>query len=662
MIPGNSAEDASIVDEYKRRIFFSKDEVASIRIQRDDDGGHTLESLITCWIMTLTVTKTSLFPLLVYAFLLMAGHLQSVFLPTHFDSPSFLLPKFIAFESILQVQEPRYRLKNVCIGKNVNEGSTRVFGCGKLLLADGRPQGKLLVAEDFNIDYQHISTDLDSKWTTISSSKAQDVEASGASIVTGDFLNFKNGVRSDSELAELRRRKKLLWSSIDRMMCVLWINTSDVKDEEELARLWVKVVVWASLISKVALCVFRCMWPFLLCLATSIDFVFDIGSNVVLFWLHLKAEKLDMNRLPVGGAHLENIGNIVYGFFVCSSLPSPVMSSVNLIVVVESVRSPISKEDDELKDFHIPSIIAVAAALRTACPEKRDENGYKIILFKVERLPGQPPAGTGGKFWAYPESDAPTKMLKVLGPSAPKKTLFPTPPKLPSFNKSSPSSYTLPRAPLSPVPAVKVEKYCDEALQYPVTIPLLQYPEVDVETRHNISMRASTSPPLRIKDGSPPEIGELSAILFPANTRKSRCFAPTPLFVFNVRSWLAGPCLECSIPLCRGGVGILTPVPEHLFGSEDTCDYSLMNKHLGHTAAISLFPTTGFNDDGNLFSDYLDERNFGRNTPTLQYWHQRWPLWMRAAVFEVWLARNEKKKSWVECSVAVAEAATQLED
>ncbi len=27
-----------------------------------------------------------------------------------------------------------------CIGKNVDEGSARVFGCGELLLADGRPR------------------------------------------------------------------------------------------------------------------------------------------------------------------------------------------------------------------------------------------------------------------------------------------------------------------------------------------------------------------------------------------------------------------------------------------------------------------------------------------------------------------------------------------
>ena len=48
-------------------------------------------------------------------------------------------------------------------------------------------------------------------------------------------------------------------------------------------------------------------------IATGIDSVFDIGSNVLLWWLHRKAERLDVNRWPVGGARLETIGNIIYG-------------------------------------------------------------------------------------------------------------------------------------------------------------------------------------------------------------------------------------------------------------------------------------------------------------------------------------------------------------
>lgn len=39
------------------------------------------------------------------------------------------------------------------------------------------------------------------------------------------------------------------------------------------------------------------------------------------------------------------------------------MGSVSLVVIVESVRSLATKADDTLHEFHLPSIIAVAAAL-----------------------------------------------------------------------------------------------------------------------------------------------------------------------------------------------------------------------------------------------------------------------------------------------------------
>jgi hypothetical protein len=44
------------------------------------------------------------------------------------------------------------------------------------------------------------------------------------------------------------------------------------------------------------------------------------------------------------------------------------MGSVNLVVIVESARALISKEGDELAPFHLPSIIAVAAALGNLPP------------------------------------------------------------------------------------------------------------------------------------------------------------------------------------------------------------------------------------------------------------------------------------------------------
>lgn len=64
-------------------------------------------------------------------------------------------------------------------------------------------------------------------------------------------------------------------------------------------------------------------------LATGIDSVFDIGSNVLLLWLHKKANKLDSNKWPVGGTRLETIGNIVYGapIPIRASFPSSCLTS-----------------------------------------------------------------------------------------------------------------------------------------------------------------------------------------------------------------------------------------------------------------------------------------------------------------------------------------------
>lgn len=48
-------------------------------------------------------------------------------------------------------------------------------------------------------------------------------------------------------------------------------------------------------------------------IATGIDACFDFGSNLFLYLIHRKAERMDINKWPVGGARLETIGNIVYG-------------------------------------------------------------------------------------------------------------------------------------------------------------------------------------------------------------------------------------------------------------------------------------------------------------------------------------------------------------
>ncbi|KAK0233979.1 CDF-like metal transporter [Armillaria fumosa] len=201
-----------------------------------------------------------------------------------------------------------------------------------------------------------------------------DVERASSTGLVTDPYNLREGLRTDSQLEEIRRRKKgkaiVKYQNkqndlISYLLKPMEEHTAEAKDEEDSARLFVKIAVWASLISNLALCVLQMYAAVsslsLSLLATGIDSVFDIASNVVLFWLHRKAEKLDNNKWPVGGARLENVGNVVYG---------SLMACVNLIVVVEAVRSFISKSNDDLKAFHLPSIIAVAAAL-----------GVKFLLF-----------------------------------------------------------------------------------------------------------------------------------------------------------------------------------------------------------------------------------------------------------------------------------------
>jgi len=161
-------------------------------------------------------------------------------------------------------------------------------------------------------------------------------------------------------------------------------HTEDAKADEEAARLSVKIAVYASLISNVILCILQLYAAItagsLSLLATAIDSVFDIGSNVLLFWLHRKAPKLDVNKWPVGGARLETIGNIIYGFL---------MGSVNFVVIVESVRGLITREARTA--FHLASILSVGVALAVKlalfiyCFSIRKKSSQVLVLWEDHR-------------------------------------------------------------------------------------------------------------------------------------------------------------------------------------------------------------------------------------------------------------------------------------
>ncbi|KIK66701.1 hypothetical protein GYMLUDRAFT_218143 [Collybiopsis luxurians FD-317 M1] len=197
--------------------------------------------------------------------------------------------------------------------------------------------------------------------------------------ISPDPYLLRSGFKTDEELSELRSRKggrrkgralakyhdeqnELITSLLKPMQ----EHTEDARIEEDSNRLPVKIAIYASMVANLGLCILQLYAAIssgsLSLLATGIDSIFDIGSNVVLWYLHRKSKRLDINKWPVGGARLENIGNIVYGFL---------MGAVNLVVMVESVRDLVThNSSNTTNDFHLPSIIAVAAAL-----------GVKILLF-----------------------------------------------------------------------------------------------------------------------------------------------------------------------------------------------------------------------------------------------------------------------------------------
>ncbi|EKM61576.1 uncharacterized protein PHACADRAFT_248262 [Phanerochaete carnosa HHB-10118-sp] len=190
-----------------------------------------------------------------------------------------------------------------------------------------------------------------------------------------DPYEFRNGITPEVDLASMRKRKRgksiegyhrKQNNLITDLLKPMEEHTEDARVEEEASKVSIKIAIWASLIANFSLCVLQLYAAIsslsLSLLATGIDSVFDIGSNVLLLWLNRKARKLDANKWPVGGARLETIGNIVYGFL---------MGSVNLVVIVESMRTIVThNSDDDTNALHIPSLISVGAAL-----------GVKFALF-----------------------------------------------------------------------------------------------------------------------------------------------------------------------------------------------------------------------------------------------------------------------------------------
>lgn len=92
------------------------------------------------------------------------------------------------------------------------------------------------------------------------------------------------------------------------------------------------------------------------------DSIFDPMSNILLIVSHRAVNKVDSNKYPSGKARLETAGNIMFCFLMCA------VSAILIVVSILDIAS--HDESQDVKKFHLPSIIAVSIAFAT-----------KLVLF-----------------------------------------------------------------------------------------------------------------------------------------------------------------------------------------------------------------------------------------------------------------------------------------
>lgn len=217
-----------------------------------------------------------------------------------------------------------------------------------------------------------------------------------------DPLLLRGKIVSEGELNELRHRKSHNRSTnkqistfyttqnthIENLLKPLSSHTADAAAEEEAAS---KSVWWAIKLSLYCNCVLAILQLYaaisslsLSLFATCIDSVFDPFSNILLNYLHKKAVTADEKKWPMGGSRFETIGNVVYG---------SLMGMVNLILIVESIRTIATRGDSEedTNKLHIPALVAVGVAFATKfglflfCYSIRKNSSQVQVLYEDHR-------------------------------------------------------------------------------------------------------------------------------------------------------------------------------------------------------------------------------------------------------------------------------------
>ncbi|KAH9210850.1 putative metal tolerance protein 3 [Leptodontidium sp. 2 PMI_412] len=174
--------------------------------------------------------------------------------------------------------------------------------------------------------------------------------------------------------------------NIERMLKPVEDHCAEAKAEAGDDHLKFQIAVYGSFAANIVLAglqVYGAVTSGSLSLITTMaDSVFDPMSNITLILTNRAVKRVDPNRFPSGKARLETVGNIVFCF---------IMTTVSFILIAFSCRELADPPENELKKFHLPSVIAVATAFVTKlclflyCWALKDKYSQINILWQDHR-------------------------------------------------------------------------------------------------------------------------------------------------------------------------------------------------------------------------------------------------------------------------------------
>lgn len=172
--------------------------------------------------------------------------------------------------------------------------------------------------------------------------------------------------------------------TIERLLKPVDDHVREAKEEQGAEALQFKIAVQGSFIANIILAILQVYGAVssgsLSLFTTMADSIFDPASNLTLILCNRAVNFVDPRKWPSGKGRLETAGNIVSLSIMCAfqyMLGSlhlrPIlrnwqtfcflMTAVSFILIVESIRQLVAKQDDV--SFHYPSVIAVGIAFAT---------------------------------------------------------------------------------------------------------------------------------------------------------------------------------------------------------------------------------------------------------------------------------------------------------